>query len=328
MVTRIRVNCSSVNHALRSPRLSNGAQVRPLFVKHSLACMVTGSLVLLLASCGSGRPALQGTPSRHRSLRPPVAALGFLRPSGDSRVLAGPSIAMGIMPRVQKLYVREGSQVRRGQLLARFDNYPKAEADLGVIEARLNANRVEIEILEKETKRYRYLARMGAVSLAELETRELQLQKLRSVKAEAEAQQLKVKADALDASLLAPMDGRVLMIFAREGEHPGNEGVMQIGDSSSMEVVAQVDEGDISRVAVDQKVSVTSENGAFPQTLHGRVYRISPLVRQRQRLSSRPLQDADTQERVIEVYVLLSQADSLLVSQLTNSRVVAVFSRS
>lgn len=292
-----------------------------------IGALLTGIVPLLLTSCLSFQktPLGAGTASVSRPQRQAVAAMGYLRPAGDTRVLAGPSIALGIIPRVQMIYVREGQQVRRGQLLARFDNYQKAMADIGIIKARLRANKVEIAILEAETRRYRYLAQRGAFSKAELESKELGLQKLVSANAEAEAQLRKVKADALDASLLAPIDGTVLIIHAREGELAGSQGVMVLGDSRSMEVVAQVDESDIQRISIGQKAIITSENGAFPQELHGRVIRIKPLVSQRQRLSTRVSQDMDTQERVIEIIIQMNLQDSRLVNQLTNSRVVAVF---
>ena len=53
-----------------------------------------------------------------------VAALGRLVPAGDVRTLAAPTGGVGMSPRLATLLVREGDAVRRGQILASFDNRP------------------------------------------------------------------------------------------------------------------------------------------------------------------------------------------------------------
>jgi multidrug efflux pump subunit AcrA (membrane-fusion protein) len=68
-----------------------------------------------------------------------VAALGRLEPAGDVRTLAAPSGGMGVSPRLSDLYVREGDQVRRGQVLASFDNRPGLLAQRQLLLTRITA---------------------------------------------------------------------------------------------------------------------------------------------------------------------------------------------
>ena len=53
-----------------------------------------------------------------------VSALGRLEPAGDVRQLAAPMGSMGGSPRISSLSVQEGDRVKRGQVLATFDNRP------------------------------------------------------------------------------------------------------------------------------------------------------------------------------------------------------------
>ena len=65
-----------------------------------------------------------------------VAALGRLEPAGDIRVLAAPIAGVGGSPRLTRLFVNEGDNVRRGQLLALFDTAPTLEAERQLIHTR------------------------------------------------------------------------------------------------------------------------------------------------------------------------------------------------
>ena len=59
-----------------------------------------------------------------------VAALGQISPAGDVRRLAAPVSGFGGSPRVSELLVREGDAVKRGEVLAIFDNRPQILSDL------------------------------------------------------------------------------------------------------------------------------------------------------------------------------------------------------
>jgi HlyD family secretion protein len=254
-----------------------------------------------------------------------VAALGTLEPHGDVHVLASPTLQLGGAPRVRSILVEEGERVRAGQLLATFDNYDNVRSERNRVLANINSKNSEIAVLESETNRYRSLQNQGAVSKAELESRELQLLGLKAQLSEFQAILKEVNTKFQDTELRAPISGYVLKLNARVGERAGSSGVMEIGNSDRMEAVLQVDESDISSITLDQPVFITSENRAFSGSLEGRVSLIGVKVSERRRISVDPTLDSDVEARVIDVRVSLLPDDSARVRDLVGAKVLGEF---
>lgn len=265
------------------------------------------------------------TPASAPVVRPPqaVAALGQLEPAGDVRQLAAPVSGFGGTPRVAELLVSEGESLKRGQVLARFDNRPQILADLDGVKARLRTLAAEIKLQRREVMRYTQAARVGAAALVLLDDKRDELLKLEGEQQQAIAEQRKLMADLLNSELRSPIDGRVLRIHTRPGERPGSDGVMEVGASQAMEALIEVYESDINRVRLGQIVTLTSENGGFQGTLTGVVTAVSPQVRQRQVLSTDPTGDADA--RVVEVRVKLDPESAGRVTSLAGMKVIARF---
>ncbi len=255
--------------------------------------------------------------------RDTISALGRLEPAGDVRKLAAPITGFGGSPRISELLVEEGQEVKQGQLLARFDNGPTLAADRLVLRTRIASLSARFSLLQRETSRYRQLARGGATSTDDLEARELKLIELRGQLEEARATLVKVEADLVNTVLRSPIDATVLRLRARVGERPGDNGILELGASDRMEAIAEVYESDIGQVRLGQTVRITSENGGFEGSLVGRVIRISPQVRQRVVVSTDPTGDADA--RVVEVRIQLQEADLAKVRKLSGLKTITRF---
>lgn len=120
----------------------------------------------------------------------------------------------------------------------------------------------------------------------------------------------------------APFKSQVLKINARQGEMvKQDEGVVELGQTDRMMVVAEVYESDISKVKLGQKAIVTSESGAFNGKLTGKISQIGMKIGKKDVLDTDPA--ADTDSRVVEVKILLSPEDSKVVAGLTYSKVIA-----
>ncbi len=249
--------------------------------------------------------------------------MGQLEPAGDVRKLAAPLSGFGGTPRVAELLVKEGDSIQVGQVLARFDNRRQIQADLGVLDSRQRMLTAEIGLQRKEVERYTRAASVGAAALVLLDEKRDELVRFEGQLQEAQAERRKLLADLADSELRSPIDGLVLRVNAREGERPGNDGLMEVGASQRMEALIEVYESDVNRIRHDQPVTLTSENGGFKGTLQGRVMRISPQVRQRQVLSTDPTGDADA--RVVEVRVRLESDSAARVSSLSGMKVIARF---
>mgnify|MGYP001249712948 FL=1 len=252
-----------------------------------------------------------------------VAALGQLKPAGDVRRLAAPVSGVGGTPRIAALLVKEGERIRKGQPLAIFDSRPQIEAEIAEVDAQIQSAAIEVELQQREVSRFAAAAKVGAAALVALEEKQAELRRFQREGVELVAKRRSLETDLAKSKLLSPIDGFVLKIHSRVGERPGNDGVMEVGASQSMEALIEVYESDINRISIGQSVTLTSENGGFKGTLEGLVERITPQVRQRKVLSTDPTGDADA--RVIEVDVVLTLESAKRVTQLSGLKVIARF---
>lgn len=125
----------------------------------------------------------------------------------------------------------------------------------------------------------------------------------------------RAKAELNDAAVRAPIAGQVLKIHAEPGETVGTDGILDLGDTSQMYVVAEVYETDIGQVSVGQKAKITSS--AFSGEIIGIVEQVGLQIRKNDVLNTDPA--ADTDARVVEVRIRLN--DSTKVAGLTNLQV-------
>jgi ABC exporter DevB family membrane fusion protein len=114
----------------------------------------------------------------------------------------------------------------------------------------------------------------------------------------------------------SPLDGQVLEIHARPGEM-ANQGIVDLGRTNRMFVVAEVYETDIGRVKLEQKVEVKSP--ALREPLEGKVSEVGWQVGKKDVLNDDPVIAADA--RVVKVRVLLNEESSQRAARLTNLKV-------
>lgn len=141
------------------------------------------------------------------------------------------------------------------------------------------------------------------------------------------AQLQQAKQDLALTSVKAPIDSKVLSINAYPGEMVSpEEGVVELGQTNRMIVIAEVYESDIEQVEVGQQATITSEGGAFSEQLQGTVTHIRPQIRKKDIFDTDPTADVDS--RVVEVKIRLNSASSRKVARLTNSKVVVAIAPS
>ncbi len=252
-----------------------------------------------------------------------VAALGVLSPSGEIRQLAAPISQFGSSPRIVDTLVNEGDFVKKGDILAIFENREKLISDLEKNENLISIINDEIVLKKDQIQRYELALSKDAYSFVQLSQRKDELLKLQKQKINLVGDQKNIKIDLFNSKLRSPIDGFILGINTRVGERPQNEGVLDIGSSQKMEALIEVYESDIDRVFISQNVELTSENGGFQKNLKGKVIRISPQVKQRKVLSTDPTGDADS--RIIEVLVKLDQDSIDTVQNYAGMKVIARF---
>ena len=127
----------------------------------------------------------------------------------------------------------------------------------------------------------------------------------------------RTKAELAQAKIRAPISGQILEIYARPGEVVGTNGIVDLGQTDQMQVVAEVYQSDIERVQVGRSAIVTGDS--FTGELQGTVHEIGLQVDRQETFSNEPGENLD--QRVIKVRIRLTPEDSQRVARLTNLQV-------
>lgn len=177
----------------------------------------------------------------------------------------------------------------------------------------LNERQLAVETLAADIAR----ARAALTSLTEV--RQVDVNVAQAEVESAQAAVARERAVLESAYIHALTDGRALKIHARPGEAIGPAGLLELGETGRMFVVAEVYEADIQLVRVGQRAAITIRSTR--QTLNGAVEQVGLQIGKRDILDADPVADVDA--RVVEVRIRLDAADSARVAHLTNLRVDA-----
>lgn len=254
-----------------------------------------------------------------------VNALGILEPISDLYLLAPPLTKFGGSPRITSIFVAEGDRVTKGQILVRFDNSSELISERNRLQANISLKVNEIRILENQIKRFESLTDLGAFPISELEEKKLRIANFRT-----ELKNLSGQLDTINERLkiepviTSPIDGLVLKINNKVAERASTNAILEIGDTSQMQAVVEIDESDIKYIKVGQNAIVTSENGSFNQNLKGQVSSIGLNASAKSISGLDPALAPDSEVRVIEVKITLDSYSSLVTQRLTGVKVLAL----
>jgi HlyD family secretion protein len=120
------------------------------------------------------------------------------------------------------------------------------------------------------------------------------------------------EADVRLATLISPIDGKVLNVLVRPGGVVDNQPVLTLGDTSRMWVVAEVYDTEVHLVHLGQTARITT--AASPAPLTGKVIEVGQMVYKNDVLHVDPAARADA--RVVQVRIALD--DGRPVQSLTN----------
>lgn len=208
------------------------------------------------------------------------------------------SVASKGTGRIERLVVREGSRVKRGDVLAELENedlkaeHEQAKGQLAAARAELTRAEVEQSDAERNFKRYQKLQEQGVVAQSDYEKAENRyrsaLAAVRSIQGNIRALEAAVERTAIlikYTSIVAPFDGVVLTKNADVGEVVAPFGsasnaraaVVTMADLGSLMVEADVAESFISKVYLGQPCEIQLD--ALPDVrFSGKVDTIVPTA--------------------------------------------------
>ncbi|MDX2307015.1 MAG: efflux RND transporter periplasmic adaptor subunit [Hyphomicrobium sp.] len=218
-----------------------------------------------------------------------VYATGIVEPVNWAKVAAP------LRKRIVDLCKCEGETVKPGDVLARLDDSAE-RAELAELEARLAK-------VQDDAKRHERLLERNATPVA---TYEEKLTQVREYEARIAAQKTRIG----ELALKSPIEGIVLKRVGEVGEIAGttaNDVLIWVGQLKPLHVVSDVNEDDIARVRVGQKVLLRHE-GHKGTPLEATVKRV------------RPKGDADT--KTFRVYLSLPDDTPLMIGMSVEANIV------
>jgi HlyD family secretion protein len=279
-----------------------------------------------------------------RSLSGQASIVGKLLVAERDRVKAGQTLAeldSAEQLRATALLAESRVEVARKRL-AQVQAGAKS-SDIAAQRAEIERLDVELENAEKEFARYQGLRQRNSISESALDDVRLRRDTLTRVRRQAnerltaltevrpvdvDVAQAEVEAAVREvararaeyaASLIrAPLDGRIVKIHARAGEEVGPNGVLDLATTDQMYVLADIAEGDISRVRPGQRATISGDG--LPAPLTGTVDTVGLQVTQNSVMKLDPAEFSDA--RVVEAKIRLDGGGR--VAQLIHLRVNVV----
>ena len=194
--------------------------------------------------------------------------------TGNLRPIETVSVRARLEGDLEGIYVREGSHVNSGQLLARFESSEQVSG-LQSANADRTAAEGDLATAEWNLRQSEDLYKAGAIAEGELR---ISRNAVATAKAKLAAAASRVKSSSSstrDTRVLAPTSGTVEKRLVENGEHVARGAEMfTVVRNNVLELAAQVPEKLANNVAPGQPVEFLA-NG---RTLQGRVARVSPTV--------------------------------------------------
>ena len=211
----------------------------------------------------------------------PSAGTPILTASGYVVARRQAVVSAKIQGRLEELLVEEGSEVRKGDILARLESFDFAAA---VQRARAAVQRAEADLAEQE-RLLRVAERLTAEQVLAADQKEAAESRVRIARAELaqqEADLAYVQAQMQHTIIRAPFAGVVLKKMAEVGESvapipPGvnistsSGAIVVLADLETLEVEVDVAEANVAKVAGGQPAEVTVE--AIPDRRYAAVLR-------------------------------------------------------
>ena len=214
--------------------------------------------------------------------------------TGDLRPIETIDVRARIEGDLVGVYVREGSAVREGQLLAQFEAAEQESARLSALASRAAAQSA-LSTAEWSLEQARELLKAGAVPELDVRVAEQTVASARAQLAAAEAQVRATSSETRDTRVLSPTHGVLERRFVEAGEHVARGAqLFTVVRADALELAATVPARYASQVRTGQITRFTADG----RTIEGRVVRVSPTI--------------DPATRSIMVYVQVPNASGSL----------------
>jgi multidrug efflux system membrane fusion protein len=207
----------------------------------------------------------------------PRGLVDTVRFTGTTQPVDQTVVKARVAGRLAEVLVREGDEVTKGQLLARFETI-ELQAKVKERESAVAAARAELRWAAQDSSNKETLSTRNIVSQSAADQARSTAENRRSMVAVSEAQLEVARKNLADAEVRAPFAGVVGERLANQGESLPIDGkIVALLDTSRVEIAAQMPAADVVRLEIDQLATINLE-GFGERPFSGRVTRISPTA--------------------------------------------------
>jgi len=234
------------------------------------------AVVLVLALAAIAALALRG-PRTEALLMQPGPLVRTLQFSARVATLSRVDVGSTLTGRVALVRVREGAQVKRGEVLIRLET-DELRATLGQAEAAERQAEATLQAARATLARAEQLVKQNFYSAAQLDEARRAVDVALAQQGAARAAVTAARARLEQARIEAPADARVLSRQVEPGQivQPG-KALMSLALAGPTQLVAQVDERFLDQLQVGQRAMVVADAFA-DRRFAARVLSIAPVV--------------------------------------------------
>ncbi len=236
------------------------------------------------------------TPVETGDIKEVISATGSIKPFSEVTIYSKTT------GEVEKIFVREGQHVKKGELIAQVD-YRKSALSVQQLESQVAAAEANLDGLKRDYERMKKLYEDGVISQKKWDDIRTAFDVASHNVDGLKAQLSLAKVHLNETRIVAPISGTVMKKFIDEGEiitdasMMKNAPLLSIADIGRVKVVVPVAEGDLGRINTGKKAEIKVD--AYPEkNFYGQVYKISPFL--------------DPFTRTAEVEILLDNPGQLL----------------
>ena len=234
-------------------------------------------LIIVFNSCGEKENTV--TVDNSKPVNVKVATVSpddnnpFVTASGTVEAVDNANLSTRMMGYVERIYVKVGDKVNKGQLLLAINN-----SDLQAKKAQVNASITEARAAfanaEKDYNRYTNLFKENSASQKELDDITANYNMAKARLEGAKQMKNEVEAQFAYANIRAPFSGVVTARFVEEGTmaNPGMP-LLSVESPKQFKVVARVAENSINQLKTDMEVDVVISS--INTTVKGKVTEVS-----------------------------------------------------
>jgi RND family efflux transporter MFP subunit len=285
---------------LKSLRIDRGAERRglPGWVAPVIGVAVVAAVLMIAWKIFADRLFAPEVETGTIALVTPAQGAQILVATGYVVPQRKANISPRIGGRIARLFVEDGTIVKKGQLIAILEDADlraqllQAAADVRSAEAREKRAEVSLLDAQRSFEREQIVQSKGVSTPAALDTAEARLGTAKADHAAGKADigAAKARVDVAKANLdncyvRAPFDGRITqkltdigeIVFGFTSAGAGNGGIASLADFSSLQVEADVSESQVAKLKIGTPAEIVLD--AFPERRYrGKVAEVRPRV--------------------------------------------------